>query len=73
MSWKQEHDDWVTFRGPAPVTFAFAVVPCFVNAARRLMFGLTSSDVKFGKAPEALDVRARPVIDDGRAGLLSFD
>ena len=51
VSWKQERDDWISFRGAAPVTFGFAVVPCFINAARQLMFGLTSSDVKFGETP----------------------
>jgi hypothetical protein len=74
VSWKREYDDWVSFSGAAPVAFGFAVVPCFINSARRLMFGLTISDVKFGKAPmEAAKVKSRPAIDDGRAGLLSFD
>jgi hypothetical protein len=73
VSWKREHDDWVSFRG-APVTFGFAVVPCLIDPARRLMFGLTSSDVKWGE-PLATPptVKSRPVIADGRAGMLSFD
>lgn len=74
VSWQRERDNWVSFRGAAPVTFGFAVVPCFINAGRRLMFGLTSSDVKFGGPhPTASQVESHPVIDDGRAGLLSFD
>jgi len=74
VSWKRERDDWVSFRGSAPVTFGFAVVPCFINAGRQLMFGLTVSDMTFGKAPaEIPKVESRPAIDDGRAGLLSFD
>ena len=74
VSWKREHNDWVSFRGAAPVTFGFAVVPCFINAARQLMFGLTSSDVKFGEGPAARGrIEAHPAINDGRAGLLSFD
>lgn len=74
VSWKREHDNWVSFRGTAPVTFGFAVVPCLINAARQLIFGLTSSDVKFGEGPAtAGKIKARPAINDGRAGLLSFD
>lgn len=74
VSWKREHNDWVSFHGAAPVTFGFAVVPCFIDAARRLKFGLTISDVTFGKASiEMSKVESRPAIDDDRAGLLSFD
>jgi hypothetical protein len=74
VSWERENDDWVSFHGATPVTFGFAVVPCFINAARQLMFGLTSSDVKFGVVPSrAPEVQSRPVIEDDRAGLLSFD
>lgn len=74
VSWKREHDDWVSFHGAAPVTFAFAVIPCFIDATRRLMFGLTISDVTFSQSPiEPSKVDSRPAIDDGRAGLLSFD
>ena len=74
VSWKREHDNWVSFRGAAPITFGFAVVPCLIDPARRLMFGLTSSDVKWGEPPAAPPkVESRPVIADGRAGMLSFD
>ncbi len=73
VSWKHEHDDWVSFRGATPVTFGFAVVPCLIDPARRLKFGLTRSDVKFGKPPAAAKVESRPAIAEGRAGLLSFD
>jgi hypothetical protein len=74
VSWKGEHDDWVSFLGPAPVTFGFAVVPCYINPKRGLIFGLTSSDVKFGVPPKRVPVaESRPAIYDGRAGLLSFD
>ncbi len=74
VSWKREHDDWVSFRGAAPVTFGFAVVPCLIDPARRLRFGLTSSDVKWGEPLAAPPkVESRPVIADGRAGMLSFD
>jgi len=74
VSWKREHDDWVSFRGAAPVTFGFAVVPCLIDPARRLMFGLTASDVKWGEPLAAPPkVESRPVIADGRAGMLSFD
>jgi hypothetical protein len=74
VSWKREHDDWVSFRGAAPVTFGFAVVPCFIDAKRQLMFGVTRSDMHLGAPPaEPPKVESRPAIDDGRAGLLSFD
>jgi hypothetical protein len=73
VSWKSEHDDWVSFHG-VPVTFGFAVVPCFINAARTLMFGSTRADLKFGEPAEpTAEIQARPVINEGRSGLVSFD
>lgn len=71
VSWSVENDDSVSFHGPAPVTFAFAAVPCAIDAAGKVVFGLTSSDLTFGQAePEALPVPS-PVVDED--GLLTFD
>jgi hypothetical protein len=74
VSWKQEKDSWVTFRGADPVTFGFSVVPCVIDAGRRLTFGLTRKGLKFGPPTQGAPVAPRPVIaEDARAGLLSFD
>jgi hypothetical protein len=71
VSWRAESDKWVSFRGPDPVTFAFAVVPCLIDPARRLRFGVSRRDLHYGGtgSPEA---SVQPAIGD-RAGLLSFD
>jgi hypothetical protein len=74
VSWKREKDDWLTFRGTSPVTFGFAVVPCLINVERRLAFGLSRKDLKFGAPPEPAAVSSGPVMADGsRAGVLTFD
>jgi hypothetical protein len=72
VSWKTEDDHSVTFTGQTPVTFAFAALPCAIDAARKLMFGLAKDDLKFAaRPPEAEGLKAAPAID--RLGLLSFD
>jgi hypothetical protein len=72
VSWKTEADHSVTFTGTIPVTFAFAAVPCAIDTARALVFGLARDNLTFGaRPPEAARVEARPAVD--RLGLLSFD
>jgi hypothetical protein len=72
VSWKTEDDHSVTFTGQTPVTFAFSAVPCAIDAARNLMFGLARDDLTFAaRRPSAGDPEDRPAID--RLGLLSFD
>jgi hypothetical protein len=75
VSWKLEKDDWVSFHGSLPVTFGFAVVPCAIDPAGRLKFGLTRKDLTWApSAQEGLIITPRPAIDgDSRAGLLVFD
>jgi hypothetical protein len=72
VSWKTEADHSVTFIGQTPATFAFAAVPCAIDAARNLMFGLAREDLKFAARPPGADTaEAGPTVD--RLGLLSFD
>ncbi|MBZ5740289.1 gasdermin [Nocardioides mangrovi] len=71
LTWERQHDDWVSFTGPEPVTFAFAVVPCLIQADLRLAFGLTRKNLTMAPAAVGAAPTPRPAID--RAGLLTFD
>jgi hypothetical protein len=70
VSWKAESEDSLAFSGKVPVTFAFAAVPCAIDAQGAIVFGLTSSDLTFGDQ-RAADATPVPLIDE--AGLVDFD
>lgn len=71
VSWKSEAEDSVVFSGPTPVTFAFASIPCAVDAHGGVVFGLTSDGLTFGDTEPIGKTEPTPVIDE--AGLVQLD
>jgi hypothetical protein len=70
IAWHAESDDSLNFRGSTRVTFAFAAVPCALDNAGNVVFGLTSTDLTFGTDGPP-QVEPRPVVD--APGLVGFD
>jgi hypothetical protein len=69
VSWKRESADTLSFQGEAPVTFAFAAVPCAVQSDRTMVFGVEADELVFGTTTVAPQMK--PVVEDD--GLLDFD
>jgi hypothetical protein len=69
VKWSRESTDAITFQGDTAVTFAFAAVPCAIQADRSFVFGTEADRLTFGGAVPA--PREQAVIDED--GLLDFD
>jgi len=69
VAWTSEREDSVAFSGPTPVTFAFAAVPCAIDARGGMVFGLTSDKVSFGD--DEVTPEPSPVVDE--PGLLELE
>jgi hypothetical protein len=71
VAWNSDRADSVAFTGSTPVTFAFAAIPCAIDARGSLVFGLTSSKLTFGEGTPDRKLEPVPVVDE--AGLVEFD
>jgi hypothetical protein len=69
VGWKRESADTLSFQGATDVSFAFAAVPCAVQADRTIVFGVETENLTWGKTPSKPEVK--PVVEED--GLLDFD
>jgi hypothetical protein len=71
VEWAREAADTVSFRGQREVTFAFAAVPCVLQADGTFLFGLEADQLVLGAPPEQVIAAHKPIVDED--GLLILD
>jgi hypothetical protein len=71
VTWSSDGENAVAIAGPTPVTFAFAAIPCAIDAQGAVVFGLTTRGLTFGESDAESSPEARPVVDE--PGLLVLD